>query len=326
MKFTIWICGIIAAFMVSDCLGQNAGAPQQASNLFNPNISAIVNLLSGFGNSSDLPEGAFALDEVELGIQSVVDPYFRADAFIGYHGEEVEVEEAYLTWLTMPGGLQAKIGKFRAGLGKFNPIHPPETGLADRPLSSLNFFGEEGLGSAGVSVSWLVPLDVFLKLTAEVTTIWEGAAAFGTIDTTTAELVFSEKREDLGYLGRAETFFDLSEASNIALGGTVACAINGPDEDLWTHLFGGDLTFRWKNPRRAVYHSVTWRNEFLYNRRQMPSGMSDVGTVGFFSILDWQFSKRWHIGGRYDYSEFPDLEGPNEKGGLAYLTFTRRHR
>jgi hypothetical protein len=226
----------------------------------------------------------------------------------------------------MPLGLQAKLGKFRSAFGKFNLTHPPETGLADRPLSSLNFFGEEGLGSAGGSVSWLAPLpDFYLKFIAEVTTIWEEASAFGTLETDSSgveELVASEKRDDLGYLGRVETYFDLSEAANISLGGNLATSINHPVERIWTRLWGADLTFRWKNPRRAVYRSVTWRTEALLNDRETPAGAENVRSFGLFSLLDWQFFKRLHIGGRYDYSEFPEAENLNEKGGLAYLTFT----
>ncbi len=304
------------------------GAPQQASGVFNPNISVITDILSAFGNDSTLPQEAFNLNEAELALQAVVDPYGRADIFIGYHPAEeaVEIEEAYFTWLTMPLGLQAKLGKFRSSFGKFNLIHPPETGLADRPLAALNFLGEEGLGSAGVSVSWLAPLpDFYLKFIAEVTTIWGEAPAFGTLKIDSSgieELVTSEKRDDLGYLGRVETYFDLSEAANISLGSSFATSVNHPDEKLWTRLWGADLTFRWKNPRRAVYRSVTWRTEALFSHREMPAGAENVSSVGIFSFLEWQFAKRWHVGGRYDYSEFPEAEKINEKGGLAFLSFT----
>ena len=304
------------------------GAPQQASNVFNPNISVITDILSAFGNDPTLPEKAFNLNEVEVALQAVVDPYGRADIFIGYHPAEeaVEVEEAYFTWLTMPYGLQAKLGKFRSAFGKFNLTHPPETGLADRPLAAVNFLGEEGLGSTGASISWLAPIpDFFLKLIGEVTTIWEETPVFSSliVDSSGAEeLSTSENRDDLGYLARIETYFDLSEAANISLGSSFATSVNHPDEKLWTRLLDADLTFRWKNPRRSVYRSVTWRTEALFNYRQVPARADNVKSFGIFSLLDWQFAKRWHIGGRYDYAEFPEVEKLNEKGGLAFLTFT----
>ena len=328
MLIKILIAGILVSGFMAAVLAQTTGAPQQASSTFNPNISVITDVLSAFGNDSYLPGQALNLNEVEVAFQSVVDPYGRADIFIGYHPAEeaVEVEEAYFTWLTMPLSLQAKIGKFRSNFGKFNLTHPPETGLADRPLAALNFLGEEGLGSTGATVSWLVPISgLYLKLIGEVTTIWEEAPVFSTLEIDSSgaeELVTSDKKEDLGYLGRAETFFDISEASNLAIGTSFATSVNNPVGDLWTRLWGADLTFRWKNPRRAVYHSLTWRNELLYNDREMPIGEENIRTWGGFSLLDWQFSKRWHLGGRGDYSEFSDTEGLSEKGGLGYLSFT----
>ena len=309
-------------------VNSQTGAPQQASNTFNPNISVIMDILSTFGNDPTLPTQAINVNETEVAFQSVVDPYGRLDVITSYSPAEgaVEVEEAYFTWLIMPFSLQAKIGKFRSNLGKFNLTHPPETGLADRPLAALNFLGEEGLASTGVSLSWLVPISgLYLKAIGEVTTIWKETPVFSTLKTDSSgaeQLLTSDKKEDLGYLGRAETFFDISEAANLAIGTNLATSVNNSEGNLWTRLWGADLIFRWKNPRRAVYHSLTWRNEVLYNDREMPTGQENVQTMGIFSILDWQFSKRWHLGGRYDYSEFPETKKLNEKGGLGYLTFT----
>ncbi|OGC91471.1 MAG: hypothetical protein A2142_04410 [candidate division Zixibacteria bacterium RBG_16_48_11] len=319
----ILILGVMPAV-----LAQTTGAPQQASNTFNPNISVVMDILSTFGNDQTLPTQAINVNEAEVAFQSVVDPYGRADVIISYSPADgaVEVEEAYFTWLTMPFSLQAKVGKFRSSFGKFNLTHPPETGLADRPLAALIFLGEEGLASTGVSLSWLVPTSgLYLKLIGEVTTLWEETPAFSTLEIDSSgveELVTSERKDDLGYLGRAETFFNISEASNLAIGTSFAASVNNPDGDLWTRLWGIDLIFRWKNPRRAVYRSVTWRAEALLNDREMPTGQENVTSFGIFSILDWQFSKRWHLGGRGDFSEFPETEGMNEKGGLGYITFT----
>lgn len=316
---------ILCSFQTAN---SQTGAPQQASSIFNPNISVVTDILSAFGSDPTLPELAFNLNEVEVAFQSVVDPYVRADIFIGYHPAEeaVEIEEAYFTWLTMPLGLQTKIGKFRSNFCRFNLTHPPETGLADRPLAALNFLGEEGLASTGVSLSWLVPIpDLYLKVTGEVTTLWDEAPAFSTLETDSTgaeELAASEEKEDLGYLGRLETYLDLSEAMNLTWGGSFATSINHPDEQIWTRLWGADLTFRWKNPKRVVYRSITWRTEALFNDREMPAGQESVQSLAIFSHLDWQFAKRWHLGGRFDYSEFPEIKSLIEKGGLGYISFT----
>ena len=61
--------------------------------------------------------------------RSVIDPYARADIYIGigqHDGEfEFELEEAYLTSLSLPYQLQIKAGKFRSNVGKINQIPSP---------------------------------------------------------------------------------------------------------------------------------------------------------------------------------------------------------
>ena len=40
-----------------------------------------------------------------------------------------------------------------------------------------------------------------------------------------------------------------------------------------------------------------------------------------FSALEYQFAERWALGGRYDFSEDPDVAGNREHAGSLYLTF-----
>ncbi len=297
------------------------GAPQQASNILNPNISVVTNLLSTFGNDKSLEGKVFTFDEAELGLQAVIDPYARADIFIAFGTEEIELEEGYFTWLTMPFGLQSRFGKFRSNWNSFNLIHPPETPFADRPLSIVNFLGDEGLVGIGASLSWLVPINLFyLKWIAEVTNLPEEAPTFGEIDTS-GEFIQSERKQDLAYLSRISSYFDFSESANLSWGVSHLGGVNELTGQLWTHLGGLDLTFRWRNPKRAIYSSFLWRNEIIMSQREIFSG-SFLRSWGGFSHLDWQFSRRWHIGGRYDYSQFTLDNKAFEQGGLAYLSLS----
>lgn len=291
---------------------QLAGAPQQASNLLNPNLSVIGNAVAKAGNDQSLGKDPFDLTEAELGLQAVVDPYSRADFFISVSpGGGADVEEGYLTWLSMPGGLQGRVGKFRSSLGKFNRIHPPETFFADRPLVHVNFLGEEGLSAIGAGLSWLPPLPWYLEGVAEVTGPYEDAPAFAPGGT---------KRNDrLGLLGRLDTYFDITESLNILIGGSYATSALD-DGGHREHLAGADLTVRWRNPIRSIYRSVNWQTEFLQSWRETGPGGYDFESYGLFSSVNWQFQRRWHIGGRYDYTQYPD-RGGFEQGGLAYLTF-----
>ena len=61
--------------------------------------------------------------ESEVSFQAIVDPYARADFFIAFGEEGVELEEGFVTFPTLPGGLLMKVGKMRAAFGKVNTLH-----------------------------------------------------------------------------------------------------------------------------------------------------------------------------------------------------------
>lgn len=300
-------------------------APLQSSNVLNPNVSLVATFVGAAGDDPNGPEAdtePFDLSEAELALQAAVDPYAKANVFIAFHDEESDLEEAYVTWLKLPKGLQLKAGKFLAGLGKLNQIHAPETPFADRPLAAEIFLGEEGLHSTGVGLTYLFPTPFYLQGTAEVSNIWPEAPAFGEEDPATGEIEKGGHR-DLGWLGRLETFFDLNDASNLMLGLSYARGVHDPEEGrLSAQLWNADVTYRWKRPARAIYRSLLWRTEALWSRREMPAPMSGVTSWGGFSYLDWQFKRRWHAGARYDYSQFPDDDSLHERGWLGFLTFT----
>jgi hypothetical protein len=235
----------------------------------------------------------------------------------------IDLEEGYLSLLSLPAGLTAKLGKFRGNFGKFNRTHPPETAFADRPLAAERFFGEEGLAADGASASWLIPkVPFYANLDAEIT---------NTPDAGGEPLAFARYRgKDLLFLGRLSTFFDLSEATNVALGGSYANGANGsaatdstsaPDA-LRARVVGGDVTFRWKNPRRAIYRSLIAQVEWMQRTAETLGG-PDVTRSGGYAWADFQFARRWHVGGRYDWSDrLEGAEAAPATGVLGFLTFT----
>ncbi len=99
-----------------------------------------------------------------------MDPYARADFFISFSNDSVDVEEGYATFTQLPAGLLLKVGKFKAQFGKINTLHPHVLPWADEPLPMINLLGsEDGWSDAGVSLAKLIPLgDTFSELTAQV--------------------------------------------------------------------------------------------------------------------------------------------------------------
>ena len=51
-----------------------------------------------------------------MAFQAILDPYARADFFISFGEQGVNLEEGFLTFPAVPGGLLVKVGKMRAAL------------------------------------------------------------------------------------------------------------------------------------------------------------------------------------------------------------------
>jgi len=286
-----------------------AAAPAGGTSIANPATSVIGWFQAAGGNDRRTQEKSFDLREAELALQSAVDPYAKADFILSFSPEEgVDVEEAYLTWLSLPLGGQAKIGKFRSDFGKFNRTHAGETPFADRPLSTLAFGGPEGLATTGLSLTALLPTSFY----------WDVTANIGTAPDPGENTVWAAyDGHDLLWLGRTSAFLDLSEATNLNLG--VSYATAPADSSLiaegdHAQLSGADVTFRWKNPRRSIYRALTVQSEFT---REQGTASGAPSRSGWFGYALYQFARRWKLGARYDSTERTTV--PEREHGLLGL-------
>ena len=81
---------------------QTVAAPG-ASKIFNPDISIIGNVVGQMGNENPFDErDPIALEEAEMSLQAFVDPYAKASFFIGFHEDEVEIEEGFVNFINLP--------------------------------------------------------------------------------------------------------------------------------------------------------------------------------------------------------------------------------
>ncbi len=308
-----------------------AQAPQTqttagSSKVFNPDISANGNFIAAAGHNPFATLSPMQLSEVEVAFQSIVDPYARADFFLSANPEGLEVEEGYITFTALPGHMLMKVGKLRAQFGKMNTLHTHSLPSVDRSLVTDNLVGgEEGWSDAGISVSHLLQNPfMFLELTGEV---FAG----------TSELFKSEQRSKLAYLGRARGYRDINESSNIDVGASFA---TGPTNvvvtpDLLTspfaaptlsavgltrNLIGVDATFRYRPLRRAIYQRLNLRTELIWSQQEMPDAPTQHA-FGFYASGEYQFARRWYIGGRGDRSGRALDASAVDTGASAFLTF-----
>ena len=283
------------------------------SSAMNPNIGIITKFTGDaiVAGESDESEG-FRLHEVETSFQMVIDPYARADIFVAVVPEEeaVELEEAFITFFSLPAGLRAEAGIFRSRFGRLNQIHPPEVSFVDYPLPLEMYFGEEGMVETGISLSVLIPnpWDQF----------WEGILEVTNGDNETA--FNGNATNDLAYTGHFTTFFDISDNATLELGGSFASGKNDRLGNQRTNIYGVDLTYKWRPLDRGLYKSFIWQSElFIVNKEISPLETSNA--AGFYSYLTWQMGTRWYLSGRYDRAESLQFVSVFEEKYIAALTF-----
>jgi hypothetical protein len=280
-----------------------------SSTYFNPSISVIGNFLAvaGRNRSENLP--AAELRESELGIQAIVDPYARADFFLSFGEEGVDVEEGFATFTSLPAGLLVKVGRMRPFFGKANTLHLHVLPWPDEPLNVVNMLGgDEGWIGTGVSVARLVPLpaDTFSEATFQVFRGDGGVFA-------------AEKRSDLAYNGHYRVFRDLTESTNLDAGLSYADGPNDSAPGARTRMQALDATLRWKPLQTATYRSFTFRTELFRSDREQPG--DDPTAWGGYVSGDYQLAKRWFVGARYEQSEHPDDPDLKDRGVAGLLTF-----
>jgi len=286
------------------------GNPSASSKVFNPDMAVIGNFVGAAGENDIESLPAFSLNEAEVSFQAIVDPYARADFFLSASPEGLEVEEGFITFPTLPGGLLLKVGKLKAQFGKVNTLHAHVLPWVDEPLPMKNLLGgEEGLNDAGLSVSRLIPNKVmFLEATGEV---YNGQNAVFT----------SHERSDLTYVGRLRGYRDLTEGTNLDLGTSFAYGHNDARPDATTQLFGVDATIRYRPLRRAIYKRFLGRTELFWSRRDTAAAGDEADAFGAYVSGDYQFARRWFAGGRYDWSDRAQDPALRDKSGSFLLTY-----
>ena len=272
-----------------------------SSKVFNPDMAVIGDFLGAAGKTNIdpanhvAPQPALAMHESEASFQAVVDPYARADFFLSFGESGVELEEGFITFTSLPGGLLTKVGKMRAAFGKVNSLHNHVLPWTDRPLVINNLVGgEDGIDDAGISVARLIPNPwFFLEATGQV---FRGDAG-----SEEHPLYQTSSRGQLSYVGHLRGYHDLSESTNIDLGFSASRGYNASGlpqdiDDLTTRLLGIDATIRWKPLRRSIYNSFVGRSEVIWSRREDPIGVQSG--MGYYVSADYQFARRWFAGAR----------------------------
>jgi len=301
------------------------GAGTAAAKALNPDISMIGDFIATTGQNREVSAPVMEMHESELGVQAIIDPYARGDFFLSFGEEGVNLEEGYITFTALPGGIVAKAGKMRSAFGKVNTLHNHVLPWIDRPVVTGNLVGgEDGIDDAGFSVTRILPAPkgLFLEGTAQ---LFRGDSA---------DVFKSSQRSDVSVVGHLRGYGDISESTNLDLGVSYARGHNDLGSSFITNLYGIDATLRYKPLRRAIYKSFVGRGEFIWSQRQQPGGAAclpggcPLGTApnfqrafGFYTSGDYQFARRWFVGGRFDRSDRARDARITDNGASVVLTY-----
>lgn len=284
----------------------------------------------------------FTAGNSELSLGGVIDPHFRGDAnivyFISPEGEsEVELEEAYLTTLSMPWDLQARVGQFFNRFGRSNALHPHQWDFADQPVTLSRFFGPDGLRGPGAELSSLLPLPFFAEASFGVQNAnGETAVSFlgeagETVAGRTLLSADVDSPADLLYLARLRTAFDLSEELTLVPGASALFGPNASGTDTRTTVHGADVYLKWKPlDAQQGFPFVSLQSEWI--RRVYEAG-ADAGASlpeetlrewGQYTQALWGFRRGWVAGARYENAQGGDASDvlrDDRKRLSANLTF-----
>ena len=306
---------------------------QRSLQALNPEISVNADLF-GHLNKDDVEEENFFPREFEVSIISNLDPFSRAKVFFSHHGAGAEiapfegagnaevaegdeggfeVEEGYVEWVGLPGGLSLKLGKFFQQFGQLNRWHAHALSFQSRSLPHLAFIGEESLAQSGASLHWLVPF----------------GGQSGTYETTIEvtrsgnEALFGEAG-NVSVLGHLNAFWNLSSSTDFDLGlswihGTYLDDENAGNRD----LYGAEMAFTWRPPGQSRYRGLTLRGGVMALSGLPEAGapaLADERALGWWSAGELRLSQSWLVGGRVDRVENP--EDTNETAWVMSPTLT----
>lgn len=241
----------------------------------------------------DPNQNGFTVQGAELNLQGAVDTYFRGNANILFsvdsEGESfVELEEAWLETISLPGNLQIRAGQILSDFGRINTQHPHAWSFVDSPLVGARFMGPDGLRNPGARVGWLTPTPFFSELSLGIQdSHGETAASFRSAGHSHGGeepegLPFGYRHadndrgvrhvSDLLFTPRYAMSFDLTDSQTLVLGASGAFGPNssGSSGDTVTQIYGVDLYWKWKpDNAHGGFPFVSFQTEAMLRRYEL---------------------------------------------------------
>ncbi|MEW5795910.1 MAG: hypothetical protein AB1772_06070 [Candidatus Zixiibacteriota bacterium] len=305
----------------------SVSGPLMSQTTLNPDISLIGDFRVYSHNDTTHVEESerfnLAVPSMELMVAGYLNPYARADAVIGWHGEHnAEIEELYGTVLRgLPLGMNLRVGKYLLEFGRLNSVHEHAWSFIMRPLPHEVFFGDHGLSDMAVRAGFLLPTgDAYTELMLGTL---KGDALAGHHHEEPAE---ESPLRHPGFFGRLASSFATSESAELALGGSVVNSVYEVEtSQLRTWLAGLDLKYKYKPSRYTI---LQVESEGIMRSEEQEGG-DKLTSYGGYGYIDYRFRQRYNIGGIFEYArvragEHHHDDGEEEEVGVINVSDTWR--
>jgi hypothetical protein len=217
---------------------------------------------------------------------------------------EVELEEAWVETLSMPGGLSVRAGRFFSGIGYLNEKHFHSWDFADQPLAYQAFLGNQYIDD-GLQIRWLAPTDFFLEFRGEILRgdrYPAGGAARSGLGSSTLSV---KTGGDIGFSN--SWLFGLSWLSADADGRESGSEDDPLVFDGDSDLYIADFVWKWAPNGNSRNRNFKFQAEYLWREEQGyytpidgTGGPWDHGQQGWYAQAVFQPFPRWRFGARID--------------------------
>ena len=333
--------------------GSQLSQTTRFSNEFNPAIGFVFDILGSYTDTDGGTDGFdLELRTLELSAAAYVDPNAWAYAvLVGEPEEGIELEEAAVRYLGLPGNHTLQAGRFFVDFGKQMQAHVHDLRTVDRPAVLREYLGDELAGTGVQYDNWFpvgdatvvrYSLGVFQSLLAD-------GHGHGDEDDeeegVEAHLDGRRAASELSWTGRLTAMRDVGARGTLQVGASTrwlpsfAYEFEGLDdvEENETWVYGLDATYGWKDA--TAQKSFALGTEFLVFDGDIRAELDDDTTPtailveddsvsGHYTWIDYGLSTRDHVGVQWSHVEVAEHAGEElDEYDLYYTRFlTEYHR
>ncbi len=297
----IQMCFVMVAYSQAAPTVHRAAPMGAAGGLLNPDLSVVVDVTTVFTDKEGEVSGDVLTRAVELVFGAYLHPGIRGDVIFCYKGKtgKIKLEEAFITFLALPLGLQLDIGRRFIDFGSHNRLHPHHWKTVDMPLVLDKLFYGHPWVDDRVNLSYLIPnpLNVYFKTSFSV---FHNCDPAGILDYFYGRIFNSRTSIDLPWIN---TLVSYSRAW---------------DERNRTTIQGIELTYRYAWP--FTTRKIRFQNEFFFGEKYDDCcGEIEPIPSGLYSLVVLSLDRYTEIGGRYDRI-FPEGDECGEWAASLFVT------